>query len=108
MKALALIAAQPVEVLIHSNLDDGFAGLFADMSSALGMVLIEKHVVERLIGARASHCFGHHFTSPLIRMAFLRALTLVSDSMGTMIFGNTVSYKSTPAGNGLTVTLARR
>jgi methylmalonyl-CoA mutase cobalamin-binding subunit len=99
VKALALIAAQPVEVLVHSNLDDGFAGLFADMSSALGMVLIEKHVVERLIGARASHCFGHHFTSPLVRMAFHRALTLVSDSMGTMIFGNTVSYKSTPAGN---------
>lgn len=28
--ALGLIAAQPVKVLVHSNLDDGFAGLFAD------------------------------------------------------------------------------
>lgn len=97
--ALGLIAAQPVEVLVHSNLDDGFAGLLADMSSALGMVIIEKHIVETLIGARAAHCFGHHFTAPLVRMAFHKALTLVTDTPGTMIFGNTVSYRSTPAGN---------
>ncbi|MBS7538275.1 cobalamin-dependent protein [Ancylobacter lacus] len=98
--ALGLIAAQPVEVLVHSNLDDGFAGLFADMSSALGMVLVEKYIVETLIGARASHCFGHHFTAPLVRLAFHRALASVSEgSVGTMIFGNTVSYKSVPAGN---------
>ncbi|WP_428030380.1 cobalamin-dependent protein [Ancylobacter sp.] len=97
--ALGLIAAQPVEVLVHSNLDDGFAGLFADMSSALGMVLVEKHIVETLIGARLSHCFGHHFTAPLVRMAFHAALAQVTDTPGTMIFGNTVSYKSTPAGN---------
>lgn len=97
--ALGLIAAQPVEVLVHSNLDDGFAGLFADMSSALGMVLIEKYIVEDLIGARASHCYGHHFTAPLVRLAFHRALTRVTDTPGSMIFGNTVSYRSTPAGN---------
>ncbi|WP_029351040.1 cobalamin-dependent protein [Bosea sp. 117] len=97
--ALGLIAAQPVEILVHSNLDDGFAGLFADMASALGMVIVEKHIVETLIGARASHCFGHHYTAPRVRMAFHRALTQVSDTPGTMMFGNTVSYKSTPAGN---------
>ena len=97
--ALGLIAAQPVEVLVHSNLDDGFAGLFADMSSALGMVLVEKHIVETLIGARLSHCFGHHFTAPRVRMAFHAGLAQVTDTPGTMIFGNTVSYKSTPAGN---------
>lgn len=97
--ALGLIAAQPVEVLVHSNLDDGFAGLFSDMSSALGMVLVEKHIVETLIGARLSHCFGHHFTAPLVRLAFHAALARVTDTPGTMIFGNTVSYKSTPAAN---------
>jgi methylmalonyl-CoA mutase cobalamin-binding subunit len=97
--ALGLIAAQDVEVLVHSNLDDGFAGLFADMSSTLGMVLIEKHIVETLIGARTSHCFGHHFSAPGLRMAFHRALAAVTDGPGTMIFGNTVSYRSTPGGN---------
>ena len=97
--ALGLIAAQDVEILVHSNLDDGFAGLFADMSATLGMVLIEKHIVEVLIGARTSHCFGHHFTAPRLRLAFHRALAAVTDGPGTMIFGNTVSYRSTPGGN---------
>jgi methylmalonyl-CoA mutase cobalamin-binding subunit len=99
VQALGLIAAQDVEVLVHSNLDDGFAGLFADMSATLGMVLIEKHIVETLIGARASHCFGHHFTAPVMRLAFHRALAVVTDGPGTMIYGNTVSYRSTAGGN---------
>jgi methylmalonyl-CoA mutase cobalamin-binding subunit len=97
--ALGLIAAQDVEILVHSNLDDGFAGLLADMSATLGMALIEKHIVETLIGARASHCFGHHFTRTGLRMAFHRALATVTDGPGTMIFGATVSYRSTSGGN---------
>jgi methylmalonyl-CoA mutase cobalamin-binding subunit len=97
--ALSLVAAQPAEVLVHSNLDDGFAGLFADVSSSLGMVLIEKYTVEELIGARVSHCYGHHFSQPLLRLAFHQAVAELSDSTGTMIFGNTVSYRSTPAAN---------
>ena len=99
VRALGLIAAQSVEVMVHSNLDDGFAGLFADMSATLGMVLIERYIVETLIGARTSHCFGHHFTAPLMRMAFHRALARVTDGPGTMIFGNTVSYRSSAGGN---------
>ena len=99
VRALGLIAAQPVEIMVHSNLDDGFAGLFADVSAALGMVLIEKHIVETLAGARTSHCFGHHFTAPAMRLAFHRALAVVTDGPGTMIFGNTVSYRSSAGGN---------
>jgi methylmalonyl-CoA mutase cobalamin-binding subunit len=101
--ALGLIAAQPAEVLVHSNLDDGFAGLFADVSSALGMALIEKYLVEKLIGARVSHCYGHHFSQPLLRLAFHAALAELSNSPGTMIFGNTVSYRSSPAANYATL-----
>ncbi len=97
--ALGLMAAQPVEVLVHSNLDDGFAGLLADMSSALGMVLIEKYIVEDLIGAKLAHCYGHHFTAPLLRFAFHQALMKVTSTPGSMIYGCTVSYRSTPAGN---------
>lgn len=97
--ALGLIAAQEAEILVHSNLDDGFAGLFRDMACALGMVVIEKHIVETLIGARLAHCHGHHFTLPLSRAAFHAALARVSDTPGTMIYGNTVSYQSNPAGN---------
>ncbi|MBB3966781.1 cobalamin-dependent protein [Rhizobium metallidurans] len=97
--ALGLIAAQDETILVHSNLDDGFAGLFIDMACALGMVVIEKYIVEDLIGARVSHCYGHHFSDPLSRAAFHAALARVNDAPGTMIFGNTVAYQSTPAGN---------
>lgn len=97
--ALGLIAAQPVEILVHSNLDDGFAGLFRDMRSAMGMVLIEQSIVEDLIGARAAFCFGHHFSDPLGRAAFHAALAQVSRGPGTMLFGNTVAYQGSPAAN---------
>jgi len=97
--ALGLIAAQEQTVLVHSNLDDGFAGLFIDMACALGMVIVEKHIIEDLIGARLAHCYGHHFSDPLSRAAFHAALVRVNDTPGTMIFGNTVAYQSTPAAN---------
>jgi methylmalonyl-CoA mutase cobalamin-binding domain/chain len=97
--ALGLLAAQEAEILVHSNLDDGFAGLFADASAALGMVLLEKYVVEDLVGASVSHCYGHHFTAPHLRLAFHRALSEISATPGTMIYGSTVSYQSTAADN---------
>lgn len=97
--ALGLIAGQDSEVLVHSNLDDGFAGLFIDMSCSLGMALIEKYIVEDLVGARLAHCYGHHFSDPRSRMAFHSALKQVNDTPGTMIFGNTVAYQSSAAGN---------
>ena len=91
--AIALAAAQPVEVLIHSNLDDGFAALFTDLSSVLGAALIEKHIVEHLLGARLSHCWGHHFSDPSRRLAFHLALSETTDVPGTMVYGNTTSYR---------------
>jgi methylmalonyl-CoA mutase cobalamin-binding subunit len=97
--SLGLVAAQEAEILVHSNLDDGFAGLFADASAAIGMVLLEKYIVEDLIGAKVSHCYGHHFTTPRLRLAFHQALSKVSATPGTMIYGSTVSYRSSAAGN---------
>jgi len=97
--ALALIAAQKTEVLVHSNLDDGFAALFTDTACSLGAVLIEKHIIEDLIGAPLSHCYGHHFTDPMKRLAFHLALGRVSDTPGTMVYGNTMAYRRDAAGN---------
>ena len=68
--ALTLLAAQEEEVLVHSNLDDGFAGLFTDLASVLGFVLIEKEIIEAAV-ARPSHCWGHHFS---IRSAGWRSI----------------------------------
>ena len=99
LTALGLIAAQPVEVLVHSNLDDGFAALFTDLACCLGAALIEKYLVESLVGAKVAHCYGHHFSDPLTRLAFQRALARANDTPGTMIYGNTVSYRGGPAAN---------
>jgi methylmalonyl-CoA mutase cobalamin-binding subunit len=97
--ALGLIAAQPVEILVHSNLDDGFAAVMTDLSCAMGAALLEKHIVEDLIGARAAHCFGHHFSEPLTRLAFQMALQRANPTPGTMIYGNTVSYRGDATAN---------
>lgn len=97
--ALALLAAQEEEVLVHSNLDDGFAGLFTDLASVLGFVLIERAVIKTLLGARLSHCWGHHFSDPERRLAFHLALSAVNPTPGTMIYGNTVSYRGETGAN---------
>ncbi len=90
--ALGLCAAQPCEILIHSNLDDGFAATFDDLGSSLGMVLIEQHIVGTLLGGSVSHCWGHHFSDPVTRLAFHLALSEVAQAPGSMVYGNTVSY----------------
>ncbi len=92
LKALVLCSVQPVEIMIHSNLDDGFAALFCDMSCSIGAVLIEKYIIEELIGGYVAHCYGHTFSDPLTRLAFQRALVQVTKTPGSMVYGNTTIY----------------
>ncbi|MBA4098640.1 MAG: hypothetical protein C0484_17975 [Rhodospirillum sp.] len=99
VRALGLIAAQKVEVLVHSNLDDGFAAWFSDLASALGAAAIERYVVEELVGARVAHCFGHTFGDPVTRLAFQRALAVVNPAPGSMLYGNTTAYGPSDAAN---------
>ena len=98
-KALALCAAQPVEVLIHSNLDDGFASLFTDLACGIGAVLLERYIVEDLVGGRVTHCYGHTFEDPLTRLAFQRALALANPTPGSMVYGNTTSFGANAVAN---------
>lgn len=97
--ALSLCAAQPVEILIHSNLDDGFAPLLNDLACVFGMVLIEKYIVENLFGGHAVHCYGHTFENPLTRLGFQRALVRVNSTPGSMVYGNTTIYLEGEAEN---------
>ncbi|WP_052249004.1 cobalamin-dependent protein [Leisingera sp. ANG-Vp] len=100
VKALGLIAAQPVEVLVHSNLDDGYAAVYEDLTSALGQAMLEKYIVTDLIGAPFAVCYGHHFTEPLTRIAFQRALAVVCNGVpGSQVYGATVLYKGNHAEN---------
>ena len=63
--ALGLIAAQDVEVLVHSNLDDGFAALFTDLTSSIGAVLLGE--VHRRRACRRPD-------EPLLRPPLLRSV----------------------------------
>jgi methylmalonyl-CoA mutase cobalamin-binding domain/chain len=100
VKALGLIAAQEVPVLVHSNLDDGFGAMYEDLTSVLGQAIIERHIVETLIGAPFAVCYGHHFPHPHTRIAFQRALTKVTSGYpGSQIYGATVLYKGSHAEN---------
>lgn len=99
VRALGLIAAQPVPVMVHSNIDDGYAAQFTDLTSCLGMVLIERDLIERLTGAPMGHCYGHHFSDPFARLAFQRAMAMAGAMPGTMIYGNTTSYRGSAAEN---------
>ena len=99
VKALAMCAGQSEEVLIHSNLDDGFAALFTDLACGLGMVLIERTLVEELVGGRVSHCYGHTFSDPLSRLAFQRALPRVTETPGSMVYGNTTIFGASQVEN---------
>jgi methylmalonyl-CoA mutase cobalamin-binding subunit len=99
LRALGLMAAQPVTVMAHSNIDDGYAAQFTDLASCLGVVLIERDICERLVGVKIAHCYGHHFSDPLGRIAFQRALALAGGTPGSMIYGNTTSYRGTAAQN---------
>ncbi len=99
VRAIGLIAAQPVPVIIHSNIDDGFAAQFTDLSSCLGIMLIERDLIERLAGAPIGHCYGHHFSDPLARLAFQTAMADAELAPGTVIYGNTTSYRRSPDGN---------
>ena len=92
LKAIALTAAQPVEVLVHSNLCDGIGALFSDLACTLGAVLIEKYLVDELIGGTVAHCFGNTFAKPYKRLAFQRACARATDTPGTLLAGATTMY----------------
>ncbi|UCG02793.1 MAG: cobalamin-dependent protein [Candidatus Heimdallarchaeota archaeon] len=92
VKAMALCANQSTDIMIHSNLDDGFAALFCDMSCSIGAVLIEQYIIEELIGGHVSHCYGHTFSDPLTRLAFQKALYQVTTTPGSMVYGNTTIF----------------
>ena len=92
VKAMALVVAAPVEAMLSSNNDDGFGPLFSDIACSLGLVMIEKHIVEGLLGGRHVSVFGNLFGNPLNRMAYQRALGRITENPGPMVVGNTIGY----------------
>lgn len=82
--------------LIHGNLDDGFGSQFHDIANYTGWAMLERYIVEDLIGGSLAHCFGNLFSDPTLRMIFLLAMDEINDknSLGSMINGNTIDYSN--------------
>jgi len=65
----------------------------------VGAAILERYLVEDLMGGQIAHCYGHHYSTPDLRLAFHYALAEVSATPGSMVYGNTTSYRGTAAEN---------
>ncbi|HEY0519079.1 MAG TPA: cobalamin-dependent protein [Ilumatobacteraceae bacterium] len=96
VRALAAMAAlRPHGALAHSNLEDGSATQASHFGAYVGWAALELYVVEELIGARLTHCFGNTIQQPESRAVVHFALDDLRgrDSIGSMVYGNTVDHR---------------
>ena len=97
VRALAALgAARPLGALAHSNLEDGSGTQATHFGSYVGWAALELYVVEELLGGRLAHCFGNTIQNPEHRAIVHFALDDIRgrDSVGSMIYGNTVDHRA--------------
>ena len=99
LKSMAIMAGQPNEVSVSSNMDDGFGSLFVDIACTLGLVMVEQHLVETLIGTPHVTVFGNTVSNPFNRVVFQRALSKITNNMGPMVYGATTLYTPNETAN---------
>jgi methylmalonyl-CoA mutase cobalamin-binding subunit len=95
VKAISIMGAlQNKGVLVHSYLEDGFGALFHDCATIAGWALLEKYIVEELLGAKISHCIGGLTSDPVKRAGWVFALHEIHrhDGIGSMFYGDTISF----------------
>ena len=51
--------------IVHSNMDDGFGNQFRDLASITGWAMMERHLVEDMLGARMAFAYGNLFSDPM-------------------------------------------
>jgi methylmalonyl-CoA mutase cobalamin-binding subunit len=108
VRALGAIGATPGG-LAHSNLEDGSATQASNFGVYVGWAALELHVVQQLIGARLAHCFGNTIQNPEHRAIVHFALDDLRgrDSIGSMIYGNTVDQRAGYHARNLATTTAQ-
>ncbi|NLL17969.1 MAG: methylmalonyl-CoA mutase [Clostridia bacterium] len=80
--------------IVHSNLDDGYGNQFHDLANLAGWTMIERYLVEELLGASMTFSYGNLFSDPISRIVFNMVCdaTNTKGTPGTMTFGNTIDY----------------
>ena len=94
VRAIAILARKrPDGVMFHSYLEDGFGALFQDCATVAGWAILERYVVEHLLGARLAHCIGGLTSDPIKRAGWVFALQEIheNDCLGSMFYGDTIS-----------------
>ena len=97
VKAIAILSRFKVKgVMLHSYLEDGMGAHFSDCSTIAGWAMLERYIVENLLGAKLCHCMGGLTTDPVKRSGWVFALDQIhqGDSIGSMIYGDTLSFGS--------------
>ena len=81
-------------VMLHSYLEDGYGALFRNCASVAAWAMLERYIVEELIGARLSHCIGGLTRDPIKRAGWVFVLQRIhrGDHIGSMIYGDTLSF----------------
>jgi len=93
VKSLGIMAElKDKGMVVSTNLDDGFSNLFSDRANYIGWGMLEKYIVEDLIGADLKHLFGNVVTDPPMRLVLIRAIDEIhgGETAGTFVNGNTV------------------
>lgn len=106
IRAIGLLAAcRDRGGLVHSYLEDGVAMQAAHYGSYVGWAALEVYVVEELCGARLAHSFGGLIDVPWHRAAIHFALDDLHgrDSIGSMVYGNTVDMRPRDRAHNLAV-----
>jgi hypothetical protein len=94
-KAISIMGAlRKKGTLVHSYLEDGFGALFYDCATVAGWALLERYIVEDLLGAKLSHCIGGLTSDPVKRAGWIFALHEIHEheGIGSMIYGDTISF----------------
>lgn len=80
--------------MLHSYLEDGYGALFRDCSTIAAWAMLERYIVEELIGARLTHCIGGLTQDPIKRVGWVLALQTIhrGEQVGSMIYGDTLSF----------------
>jgi methylmalonyl-CoA mutase cobalamin-binding subunit len=110
VKALgALAGARHLGALAHSNLEDGTGTQASHFGAYVGWAALELYAVEHLIGARLAQCYGNTIRDPEHRAIVHFALDDLrgGDSIGSMVYGNTVDQRAGARARNLAVTEAQ-
>ena len=94
-QAMALLAALREQgAMLHSYLEDGYGALFRHCATVAAWAMLERYIVEELIGARLSHCIGGLTSDPVKRAGWVLALHQIhqGQQVGSMIYGDTISF----------------